>query len=384
MREPAVTASASELVSGARRVVVKIGSSLLFDARSGGPDTHRFETLAAALAGWRTRGIETVLVSSGAVALGRGRLKLPAGRLALDQKQAAAAAGQTALMMAWNTALEPHGIPAAQALLTFDDMESRRRWLNARATLDALLAAGALPVINENDTVATAELRYGDNDRLAARVAQMCDADLLILLSDVDGLYSADPSRVPDARLIAHVAAITPDIEALGGEPGKAGTGTGGMASKIAAARIAARAGIATIIAAGAEDDPLDRLTKGAPHTVFAPETSRTTARRNWISGAVAPRGTLYLDAGAVAAIRSGKSLLPAGIAQVEGGFSRGETVALADPDGAVLAKGITAYGADELRRIAGLRSADIEAILGYRRGVAAIHVNDLVLEGQA
>ncbi|MBV5260441.1 glutamate 5-kinase [Synechococcus moorigangaii CMS01] len=370
-------------MANARRAVVKIGSSLLMDAHTGGPDTARFEAIAGALASWRERGIETVLVSSGAVALGRQRLKLPAGKLALDQKQAAAAAGQTALMMAWNTALEPYGMPAAQALLTFDDMESRRRWLNARATLDALLAARALPVINENDTVATAELRYGDNDRLAARVAQMCDADLLVLLSDVDGLYSADPSRVPDAQLIAHVAAITPEIEALGGEAGKAGTGTGGMASKIAAARIAARAGIATIIAAGAAGDPLDRLSRGAPHTVFAPETSRTNARRNWISGAIAPRGILHLDDGAARAVRSGKSLLPAGIARVEGEFSRGETVALVTGDGVTLAKGICAYGAEELRRIAGLRSADIEAVLGYRRGVAAIHVNDLVLEDQ-
>ncbi|GGG94778.1 glutamate 5-kinase [Glycocaulis albus] len=378
-----MAATASGLIANARRAVVKIGSSLLIDAHTGGPDTARFEAIAGALVRWRARGIETVLVSSGAVALGRQRLKLPAGKLALDQKQAAAAAGQTALMMAWNTALEPHGMPAAQALLTFDDMESRRRWLNARATLDALLAAGALPVINENDTVATAELRYGDNDRLAARVAQMCDAGLLVLLSDVDGLYSADPSRVPGAQLMAHVAAITPEIEALGGEAGKAGTGTGGMASKIAAARIAARAGIATIIAAGAADDPLDRLTRGAPHTVFAPETSRTNARRNWISGAIAPRGILHLDDGAARAVRSGKSLLPAGIARVEGEFSRGETVALAGGDGAVLAKGISAYGAEELRRIAGLRSADIEAVLGYRRGVAAIHVNDLVLEDQ-
>lgn len=379
-----MAASASELISGARRAVVKIGSSLLMDAQSGGPDTARFAAIAAALAGWRARGIETVLVSSGAVALGRQRLRLPAGKLPLDQKQAAAAAGQTALMMAWSAALEPHGLTAAQALLTFDDMESRRRWLNARATLDALLAAGALPVINENDTVATAELRYGDNDRLAARVAQMCDADLLVLLSDVDGLYSADPSRVPGARLVPYVPAITPEIEALGGEPGRAGTGTGGMASKIAAARIAARAGIATIIAAGAADDPLDRLTKGALHTVFAAETSRQSARRSWISGAIAPRGGLLLDEGAARAILAGKSLLPAGIARVEGEFIRGDTVSLSGPDGAVLAKGICAYGAEELRRIAGLRSAGIEAVLGYRRGVAAIHAHDLVLEGQS
>lgn len=376
-----MTAPVSELISSVRRAVIKVGSSLLIDPQSGGPDRARFEAIGSAVAGWKARGIEMVLVSSGAVALGRRRLNLPHGKLALDQKQAAAAAGQTALMMAWNAALEPHSMPAAQALLTFDDMESRPRWLNARATLDALLAAGALPVINENDTVATAELRYGDNDRLAARVAQMCDADLLVLLSDVDGLYSADPARVPGAQLVTHVAAITPEIEALGGEPGRAGTGTGGMASKIAAARIAARAGIATIIAAGAADDPLDRLTKGAPHTVFAPETSRHSARRNWISGAISPRGTLHLDDGAAQAVRSGKSLLPAGITRVEGRFSRGETLWLSAPDGAPVAKGITAYGSDELTRIAGLRSDAIESALGYRRGVAVIHAHDLVLE---
>lgn len=380
----ALTLRAADLIGAARRAVIKIGSSLLIDTATGGPDSVRFAAIADALAAWRARGIETVLVSSGAVALGRRRLGLPAGKLPLDQKQAAAAAGQTALMMAWNTALEPHGLPAAQALLTWDDMENRRRWLNARATLEALLGAHALPVINENDTVATAELRYGDNDRLAARVAQMCDADLLVLLSDVDGLYSADPGRVADARFIGHVPVITPEIEALGGEPGKAGTGTGGMASKIAAARIAARAGIATIIAAGAEDQPLQRLERDVPHTVFSPETSRSSARRGWISGAVAPRGHLHLDAGAAQAVRDGKSLLPAGITRVEGEFARGETVALHDAGGTLLAKGITGYGADELRRIAGLKSDAIEAALGYRRGVAAIHVNDLVVEGQA
>ena len=376
-----MTAPVSELISTARRAVVKIGSSLLIDPQSGGPDRARFEAIGNAVAGWKARGIEMVLVSSGAVALGRRRLNLPSGKLSLDQKQAAAAAGQTALMMAWNAAMEPHAMPAAQALLTFDDMESRRRWLNARATLDALLAAGALPVINENDTVATAELRYGDNDRLAARVAQMCDADLLVLLSDVDGLYSADPARVPGAHLIARVAAITPEIEALGGEPGRAGTGTGGMASKIAAARIAARAGITTIIAAGAADDPLDRLIRGARHTVFAPETSRHSARRNWIAGAIAPRGILHLDDGAARAVAAGKSLLPAGIVRVEGQFARGETLWLSAPDGIPVAKGITAYGSDELARIAGLRSDAIEAALGYRRGVAVIHAHDLVLE---
>lgn len=379
-----MTRSAADILKPARRVVVKIGSSLLIDPQTGGALAARFAALAGDIAALRDAGTQTVLVSSGAVALGRRRLKLADGKLTLDMKQAAAAAGQTALMQAWNSALEPHGLPAAQALLTWDDMENRRRWLNARATLEALLAAGAAPVINENDTVATAELRYGDNDRLAARVAQMADADALILLSDVDGLYSADPSRDAGAQLIAQVEAITPEIEALAGGAGLAGTGTGGMASKIAAARIAGRAGIPTLIAAGATDQPIARLRESAPCTVFAPETSRQSARQTWIAGAVTPRGTLVLDAGALAAISAGKSLLAAGIKSVDGAFARGETVALVGEDGALAAKGLAGYSSDEMNRICGLKSAEIETVLGYRRGSAAVHADDLVLERKA
>ncbi|MGY6531459.1 glutamate 5-kinase [Glycocaulis sp.] len=379
-----MTRSAADILKPARRVVVKIGSSLLIDPETGGALAARFAALAGDIAALRDAGTQTVLVSSGAVALGRRRLKLADGKLTLDMKQAAAAAGQTALMQAWNNALEPHGLPAAQALLTWDDMENRRRWLNARATLEALLAAGAAPVINENDTVATAELRYGDNDRLAARVAQMVDADALILLSDVDGLYSADPSRDPGARLITQVEAITPEIEALAGGAGVAGTGTGGMASKIAAARIAGRAGIPTLIAAGAADQPIARLRESAPCTVFAPETSRQSARHKWIAGAVTPRGTLVLDAGALTAISAGKSLLAAGIKSVDGAFARGETVALVGEDGALAAKGLAGYSSDEMSRICGLKSAEIETVLGYRRGSAAVHADDLVLERKA
>lgn len=374
---------AADIIGSARRLVVKIGSSLLIDPDNGGPLLARFEAVAEDLAAMRQSGQQVVLVSSGAVALGRRRLKLPKGKLSLDMKQAAAAAGQTALMQAWNRALEPHGIPAAQALLTWDDMENRRRWLNARATLDALLGAGAAPVINENDTVATVELRYGDNDRLAARVAQMVDADALILLSDVDGLYDADPTRDSAAKLLPHIAAITPEIEALAGGAGIAGTGTGGMASKLAAARIAGRAGIPTLIAAGGTDLPLRRLLKGAPCTVFAPETSRQSARNNWIAGAVTPRGTLILDDGALNAIKSGKSLLPAGIRRVEGDFGRGETVCLSSETGTLVAKGLAAYSSDEMRRITGLKSDQIESALGYKRGSAAVHADDLVLEIQ-
>lgn len=379
-----MTRSAADILKPARRVVVKIGSSLLIDPQTSGALAARFAALAGDIAALRDAGTQTVLVSSGAVALGRRRLKLADGKLTLDMKQAAAAAGQTALMQAWNSALEPHGLPAAQALLTWDDMENRRRWLNARATLEALLAAGAAPVINENDTVATAELRYGDNDRLAARVAQMVDADALILLSDVDGLYSADPSRDPGARLITQVEVITPEIEALAGGAGVAGTGTGGMASKIAAARIAGRAGIPTLIAAGSADQPIARLLDDVPCTVFAPETSRQSARQTWIAGAVTPRGTLVLDAGALAAISAGKSLLAAGIKSVDGAFARGETVALVGEDGALAAKGLAGYSSDEMSRICGLKSAEIETVLGYRRGSAAVHADDLVLERKA
>lgn len=379
-----MTRSAADILKPARRVVVKIGSSLLIDPETGGALAARFAALAGDIAALRDAGTQTVLVSSGAVALGRRRLNLADGKLTLDMKQAAAAAGQTALMQAWNSALEPHGLPAAQALLTWDDMENRRRWLNARATLEALLAAGAAPVINENDTIATAELRYGDNDRLAARVAQMADADALILLSDVDGLYSADPSRDAGAQLIAQVEAITPEIEALAGGAGLAGTGTGGMASKIAAARIAGRAGIPTLIAAGSADQPIARLLDDVPCTVFAPETSRQSARQTWIAGAVTPRGTLVLDAGALTAISAGKSLLAAGIKRVDGVFVRGETVALVGEDGALAAKGLAGYSSDEMTRICGLKSAEIETVLGYRRGSAAVHADDLVLERKA
>ncbi|TRO95739.1 glutamate 5-kinase [Glycocaulis profundi] len=370
--------AAADLLAPARRVVVKIGSSLLI-----GPDRQphaaRFSAIAADLNALAGRGVQIVLVSSGAVALGRSRLGFGTGRLNLEQKQAAAAAGQTALMQAWDAALAPR--PAAQALLTSGDLESRRRWLNARATLDTLLAAGAQPVINENDTVATDELRYGDNDRLAARVAQMCDADALILLSDVAGLFTSDPGRDPSARLLDHVPAISPEIEAMAGGAGAAGTGTGGMASKIAAARIAGSAGIGTIIAAGAQARPVLRLFEGGEATAFSPETSRQSARRAWIAGAFNPAGTLTLDAGAVEAVRKGRSLLPAGVSSVSGRFQRGEAVRLLGPDGEAVGKGVVGYASDEVARIAGLQSGQIEAALGWRRGAALVHASDLVLD---
>lgn len=372
---------ASAIIGSARRIVVKIGSSLLI-----GPDrtphTERFAALAADIAALAEIGVSVIVVSSGAVALGRARLGYGAGPLSLDQKQAAAAAGQTALMQAWDAALAVHGRPAAQALLTYDDLETRRRWLNARATLDALLAANAQPVINENDTVATAELRYGDNDRLAARVAQMAGADALVLLSDVDGLYTDDPSREPDARFVELVEAVTPEIEALAGGVGSAGTGTGGMASKLAAARIAGAAGIPTIIAPGAADRPLAGLRKGGRCTVFRPAVSGASARRAWIAGALNPHGSLTLDAGAVAAVRAGRSLLPAGVAALSGPFARGEAVRLLDPQGAEIGKGVVGYDSDEASKILGVKTGEIEAMLGYRRGAALVHAHDLVHEG--
>ena len=309
-------------LSAARRITVKVGSSLIV-GKDDGVRHDWLASLGSDIAALHGAGKQVVLVSSGAVALGRRQLKLPrSGRL--DHKQAAAAAGQSLLMQAWERALAPHGIPTAQLLLTIDDTEQRRRSLNARATLEVLLAQGGLPVINENDSVATDELRYGDNDRLSARAAQLVRSDLLILLSDVDGLYTADPSRDPAAAHIAFVPAITPEIEAHAGGAGAAGVGTGGMRTKLEAARIASGFGCATIIASGHDGHPLDRLAKGARATLVAPSGSPASAYKAWIKGALAPGGTVTIDQGAAKALATGKSLLPAGVTDVEGDGYRG------------------------------------------------------------
>lgn len=374
--------TAAARLAAARRIVIKIGSAQLIDAQTGAPRADRFAAVAADIADLRARGQEAVLVSSGAVALGRPRLGLgPRQRLSLEHKQAAAAAGQALLIQMWDQAFAVHGCPAAQALLSPADTEARARWLNARNTLEALLSFGAVPVINENDTVATQELRFGDNDRLAARTAQLCSARLLVILSDVDGLYDRDPAE-PGARHIPEIASVSPEIEALAGPP-RPGAGTGGMASKIAAARIAMAAGCAVVITSGAAARPLDALREGARASWFAAHGSPETARRAWIQGALSPAGTLHLDAGARRAVAAGRSLLPAGVTRVEGAFRRGDTVRLAGPEGRGFATGIAGYDGEEARRIAGLASGAVEAALGYRRGAALVHAGDIVLDGE-
>ena len=364
----------------ARRVVVKIGSSLLFDAARRAVAADWLASLAADIADLRRQGREAVVVSSGAVALGRGRLNLPASRL--QDKQAAAAVGQSLLMHAWEEALAPHSLMAGQVLLTRDDTERRRRWLNGRATLEALLAHGVIPVVNENDTVATEEIRYGDNDRLAARAAQLGRADLLILLSDVDGLYTADPRRDPNARHLPLIERLTPDILAMAsGANAQAGVGTGGMATKLAAAQIAASAGCATVIASGLTDHPLKAVSEGARASLILAPATPLAAWKQWIAGSVAPGGALTLDAGAVAALHAGKSLLPSGVVTVSGDFGKGDSVRLVGPDGARIGVGLASYAAEEIALIRGRHSDAIESLLGYRGASVVIHRDDLVLE---
>ena len=369
------------LVASARRLVIKVGSSILIDAETGAADEAWLNAFASDVARVRARGQQIVVVSSGAVALGRGRLGLGRRRLSLPEKQAAAAAGQSLLMRAWETAFEPYGLMCAQVLLTREDTETRRRWLNARATIDTLLDLGVAPVINENDTVVTEEIRYGDNDRLAARVAQMCGADLLVLLSDVDGLYTADPRRDPAARRLEVVEAVTPEIEAMaGGANADAGVGSGGMATKLMAARIAQHAGCATVITLGERPSPLEAIEDGAPCTLFAAGVSAQAAYKSWIAGTLAPQGALTVDAGAAAALTRGKSLLPAGVRTVEGRFEKGDAVLVLDPAGREIARGLSRYDAADAARIVGLRSDAIEAALGYTAGPTVIHADDLAL----
>jgi glutamate 5-kinase len=363
----------------ARRIVVKVGSALLVDQASGQVNRPWLETLVEDLLRLRARKQEVVLVSSGAIALGRRELKLPAGPLKLEQSQAAAAVGQIALAHIYKELFAASGVTVAQILLTLEDSERRRRYLNARATLTELIGLGTLPVINENDTVATTEIRYGDNDRLAARVAQMTSADCLLLLSDVSGLYTADPNLDPAAKLIPEVREITPDIEAMGGGSASA-VGSGGMATKIAAAKIATAAGCAMAIAAGAPLHPVRRLEEGADCSWFLPASNPENARKQWIAGALRPNGAITIDGGALQALRSGKSLLPAGVIAVAGRFSRGDTVSVLDKDGNEIARGMIAYSDRDAARILGKRSADIEALLGFQGRAEMIHRDDLVM----
>jgi glutamate 5-kinase len=363
----------------ARRVVVKVGSALLVDADSGSLKREWLTTLIEDLLELRESGRQVILVSSGAIALGRRELKLARGPLKLEESQAAAAVGQIRLAHAYKELLERHGVTVAQVLLTLEDSERRRRYLNARATLEALLALGALPVINENDTVATTEIRYGDNDRLAARVAQMASADCLLLLSDVEGLFSADPNKEPQARFIAEVRQITPQIEAMAGRSASA-VGSSGMATKILAAKIAMSAGCHLCIAAGRHRHPVRRIQEGSRCTWFVPDATPATARKQWIAGTLRPAGAITIDAGALAALLDGKSLLPAGVIDIRGPFERGDTVSVLTANEVEVARGIIAYSDADAARIMGRKSSQIEGILGFRGRDEMIHRDNLAL----
>ena len=372
-------AAGSSRLAAARRVVVKVGSALLVEKSTGNVNRAWLESLAEDIAALRARGQEVVLVSSGAIALGRRELGLGRGKPRLEESQAAAAVGQIRLAHAWKEVLEQRGFTVAQVLLTLGDTEERRRYLNARNTLTTLLRLGAIPVINENDTVATAEIRYGDNDRLGARVAQMVSADCLVLLSDVDGLYTTDPTRDETAQFIPEVPRITPEIEAMAGGSASE-VGSGGMATKVVAAKIAVNAGCHLCIAAGREVHPLRRIESGARCTWFVAEASPVTVRKQWIAGMLKPAGELVVDAGATDALRDGKSLLPAGVTQVKGRFDRGDAVVVLDPQGVEIARGLAAYSSTDAERIRGRRSSELEALLGFRGRDEMIHRDDLVL----
>ena len=365
----------------ARRVVVKIGSALLVEQDSGAIHRTWLQALADDLAVLKARGAEIIVVSSGAIAVGRRHLGLTREAIKLEESQAAAATGQIRLAHAYQEALARHDITVAQILLSLDDTEQRRRHLNARATLNTLLRLGAVPVINENDTVATTEIRFGDNDRLAARVAAMMNADALVLLSDIDGLYTADPRRDAEAAFIAEVPAITAGIEAMAGKA-PPGYSSGGMVTKLAAARIAVRAGCHMAIADGRLQHPLAAMADGARCTWFHAEIEPRTARKRWIAGSLSPMGRIAVDAGAIGALKRGKSLLPAGVIRVDGSFERGDPVVVEGPQGVEVARGLCAYSAADARRIMGHKSGEIEARLGYRGREEIIHRDDLALTG--
>ncbi|ETX27552.1 glutamate 5-kinase [Roseivivax isoporae] len=360
----------------ARRLVAKIGSALLVDRATGSLRRDWLASMAEDVARLRARGTDVVLVSSGSIALGRGVLGLPPADLPLEQSQAAAAVGQIRLARAWEEHLAPHGITTAQVLVTLEDSADRRRYLNSRATLETLLAFGTVPIVNENDTVATDEIRYGDNDRLAAQVAVTVGADTLVLLSDVDGFYSANPATDPTARRYDEIAEITPEIEAMAGDAGS-GLSKGGMKTKLMAAKTAMAAGCAMAICEGSQSHPLRALEGGAPATWFTPGLDPQAARKRWIS-AMKPRGTLVVDDGAAVALGQGKSLLPAGLSRVEGAFGRGDPVAIRDSAGRSLGQGLSRYTAAEARAIAGRRSAEIEEVLGYPGRAVLVHRDDM------
>jgi glutamate 5-kinase len=362
-----------------RRVVVKVGSSLLVDHEAGALRVDWLEALADDLRAIHDRGADVLVVSSGAVALGRSVLKLGRGTLKLEDSQAAAAVGQIALARTWAEALAARGIVAGQILVTLNDTEERRRYLNARETIGRLLDWRAAPIINENDTVATTEIRYGDNDRLAARVAAMVSADLLILLSDVDGLYTGPPHSDPSAEWVPIVARVTAAVEAMAGGAASVFS-RGGMRTKIEAAKIATSGGAHMIIADGRVLHPLGAIAAGARCTWFLSPSTPKAARKTWIAGSLEPRGSVRLDAGAVRALASGASLLPAGVTTVEGEFARGDCVIIRDPEGAEIGRGLVAYDAQDALRIIGRNSREIETVLGVAGRPELIHRDDMAL----
>ena len=362
-----------------RRIVIKVGSSLLIDSVKGEVKSAWLTALAADIAWLHADGRDVLVVSSGSIALGRSRLKLPRGALKLEESQAAAAVGQIALARIWSEVLGAHDIGAGQILVTLQDTEERRRYLNARSTIAKLLEWRAVPVINENDTVATNEIRYGDNDRLAARVATMASADLLVLLSDIDGLYTAPPGANPDAKLIPVVESVTAEIEAMAGAA-ESELSRGGMYTKIEAAKIATTAGTHMVIASGKVEHPLRRIADGGLCTWFLTPANPVTARKRWIAGSLEPKGTLTIDAGAVAALRAGKSLLPAGVIRVDGQFARGDAVVVRGPDTHEIGRGLVAHDAEHAEQIKGRSSPEIMRILGINGRAEMIHRDDLVI----
>lgn len=365
-------------VATSKRLVVKIGSALLVNEETGALHQKWLDALCDDVARAHARGQEVVIVTSGAIGIGRGPLGMRGRKLRLEEKQAAAATGQMRLTHAYQSSLDRHRITVGQVLITLDDTENRRRYLNARNTLDTLLTLRAIPVINENNSVATAEIRFGDNDRLAACVAQMISADTLVLLSDIDGLYTADPRLNADATLVPEVREVTREVEAMAGVA-TTGVGSGGMVTKIMAAKICMTAGCRMAIAPGKPMHPLRALEDGGRCTWFLPGSEPRTARKRWIAGSVQTRGMISIDEGAVAALKSGKSLLPAGVVDISGDFERGDAVEVRTKDGQLVGKGLTAYAAPDMRLIKGHKSEDIEGILGYRGRSEVIHRDDLV-----
>lgn len=365
-------------LKSAKRIVVKIGSALLVDAETGALKADWLASLAEDVAALKAHGADVVLVSSGSIALGRRALNLPAGSLALEQSQAAAAVGQIRLARAYEEALGPKGITTAQVLVTLEDSADRRRYLNARATLETLLSLGTVPIVNENDTIATDEIRFGDNDRLAAQVAVTVGADLTVLLSDVDGFYSANPMTDPEAHRFEEVDEITHELEAMAGE-GVSGLSKGGMKTKLMAAKTATAAGCALIITEGSRENPLAAIDAGAAHTLFKARLSPASARKHWIAS-MKPRGEIVIDAGAAAALGRGKSLLPAGVTAVSGHFGRGDPVDILGADGVRLGAGLTRYTHEEAEALIGKHSDEIEDVLGYPGRAALIHRDDMAL----